>query len=123
MPGSESSRIMLTKNYKGDLESRIQAPDRVQLNNSRFSRKLVREGLISLPLKVRGRPGSGVHSGAFLNGKYPEIENSLIQNHIQPKDGVHFLGTSNLSHIPAGPVTILGLVHSLNATRKACVDG
>lgn len=123
MPGSESSTIFLTKNNKGDLETRTKAPNRVRLKNSRFSRKLMGEGLISLPLTIKGKPGAGVHSGAFLNGKYPEIENSLFQNKLQPKDGVHFLGTSNLSFIPAGPVTILGLVHSLNTTRKVCVDG
>jgi hypothetical protein len=117
---SESPHIILAKREFGGLESRVGAPSKSKLGGSRFTWKLMRSGLIPLPFRIKGKPGSGVHSGGFLGENFTRTEKALIHNQLHEMNGVHFVGTSNLSQIPAGPVTLLGLVHTLFTTRKVC---
>ena len=117
---SESPNITLAKKECSGLESRIGKSSKSMLRGSRFTWKLMLSGLIPLPFSIKGKPGSGVHSGAFLGDNSTRVKRLLIQNQIHEKNGVYFLGTSNLSQIPAGPVTLLGLMHALFTARKVC---
>lgn len=117
---SESPSITLAKTESGELESRIGKSRKSTFCGARFTWKLILSGLIPLPFSIKGKPGSGVHSGAFLGDNSTCANKALIQNQIQEKDGVYFLGTSNLAQIPAGPVTLLGLMHTLFTTRNVC---
>lgn len=117
---SESPNITLAKKECGGLDSRIGKSSKSTLRGFKFTWKLMLSGLIPLPFSIKGKPGSGVHSGAFLGDNSTPAEKALFQNQIQEKNGVYFLGTSNLSQIPAGPVTLLGLMHTLFTIRKVC---
>lgn len=118
--GSASPSITLAKTESGWLESQISKSKKARIRECRFNWELMRSGLIPLPFSIKGKPGAGVHSGAYLTDNYSKINNALSQNQIHEKNGVYFLGTSNISGIPAGPVTLLGLIQTLATSRRAC---
>ena len=71
-------------------------------------------------VKMRNKPGSGLHSGAFLfNGifNYGRCPGAGIEF-----NNVHFLGASTLPSIPAGPITFVALINCIYTVRRVVKD-
>ena len=71
-------------------------------------------------VKIRNKPGSGLHSGAFLfNGKF---DYGRCPGAGTEFNNVHFLGASTLPNIPAGPVTFVALINCIYTVRRVVKD-
>jgi hypothetical protein len=70
--------------------------------------------------KIKNKPGSGIHSGAFLfNGKF---DYGRCPGAGAEFKNVHFLGASTLPSIPAGPITFVALINCIYTVRRVVKD-
>ena len=71
-------------------------------------------------LRIKNKPGSGVHSGAFLfkdkfnYGRVPGSKKNFAN--------LHFVGSSSISQIPVGPITLSSLTNGIYIVRKVFKD-
>jgi hypothetical protein len=84
--------------------------------------KLIRTGLVPTPFLLRAKVGAGVHSGAYMSIDPHRAKLGLCNEQVSGWNNIHFLGSSNLARIPAGPITLLGLCQSLFVTRNVITE-
>ncbi len=83
--------------------------------DKKIARKLFRKSLrsinrIYLPIKLLGAPGTSVHSGAFIKST-PTIAHLDGMGSVASK--IQFVGASNLSRVPVGPITFSALMQTM----------
>ena len=83
-----------------------------------LKKALWKQGLYAFPLAFIGKPGSGVHSGAFILNRKELARKGLVSAEQGDWENTHFVGTSNFEFIPSGPVTLTSLVHSILVTKE-----
>jgi hypothetical protein len=77
-----------------------------------------KSNILKITPEIHLRPGAGVHSGAF---KQIDKENNLgrISKNIIDWPDIHFLGSSSITEIPAGPIMFGLMVNSRVIVKNA----
>jgi len=69
---------------------------------------------------IKNKPGSGIHSGAFIpNDKFDYGRLTGLNINFP---NAHFIGASSLSILPTGPITLTSLINSVYIVRRVMCD-
>jgi hypothetical protein len=71
-------------------------------------------------VKIKNKPGSGIHSGSFVFDK--EFDYGRYSSGGADFKNIHFLGASALPNIPAGPITFAALINCIYTIRRVVKD-
>jgi len=74
----------------------------------------------STPIRIKNKPGTGIHSGAYIPSKvfnYGRLSGLGID-----VPNLHFVGASSLPVLPTGPITVSAMSNSIYITRKTIKD-
>ena len=117
---SNSNSFVIAKTEDGF----ISMPTKNLTKNKRVNRKIstliLKFGYLNTPFKIMNKPGTGIHSGAFipsLNFNYGRLAELGID-----AQKIHFVGASSLLVLPTGPITVSAMANSIYITRKTIKD-
>ena len=118
LASSESDSIELRRITSGFAAKDIKSKKVRSHFKTHLRKALFAEGILKTPFSIVGKPGSGVHSGAFIVNRQDLARKGIVNPELGSWKRIHFVGTSNFEFVPSGPVTLTAMIHAVLVTRE-----
>lgn len=118
---AESSRSFeITRADIGFVSRPRKSPSNYKFASSKISSLIFQFGYLNTLIKIKNKPGTGIHSGAFISSR--DFNYGKLSEFGVDAGKLHFVGASSLPVLPTGPITVSAMANSIYITRKIIKD-